>query len=454
MKLLKDFVNFKKVSVTQMEMKNAINSFFHMLSSSLCSNAFYLMLNNISTALLGFVFWKVITIFYTPAEVGIGVALLTASSLVAAIGNMGLGSGIIRFVPRSGAASNKIINIAFTMAGLVAILMSLLYLLCVEYWSQALMIIRETFGISLAFVLISIATGLSNLIDHALLAGRATQYVFLKNSVISLLKIPIPIFVFFSAGGLGIYLGTGVALGLGIIISGLFILPKVHKEFFFRPALVKSIIKKILPYSFTNYAAGLLNGSPGYIYPLIVINLLGEEYNAYFYIPWVLCTAIMVIPTGLSNSLFAEGSHDARSLARDGRRALLLSLILTIPTIGAIQFLSEWILDLFGPNYSIQGSLVLKYLSLSVFPMSISLLFIAINQVKKKLILIIAQAGLTSFLTIGLGYFFIIHYGILGIGIAYTVSNIIVALVVVWPLLNNIMEKDTTKGTNKLGYKR
>ncbi len=67
--------------------------------------------------------------------------------------------------------------------------------------------------------------------------------------------------------------------------------------------------------------------------------------HAYFTMAWMIAMVLTVIPGSLSQSLFAEGSHNpARLKGGGGRRALLIALLLTLPAVGALSLMGEWLL--------------------------------------------------------------------------------------------------------------
>jgi len=75
--------------------------------------------------------------------VGIGSALVSASGLVAALANLGLGVGLVRFIPEVKKRENLLINSSFTLAAGVALAGSVIYLAGVGRWSPALVFVQE-----------------------------------------------------------------------------------------------------------------------------------------------------------------------------------------------------------------------------------------------------------------------------------------------------------------------
>ncbi|MGI6078513.1 MAG: lipopolysaccharide biosynthesis protein [Fastidiosipilaceae bacterium] len=407
--------------------------------SSLYNNAFYLMLNTACTSVLGFVFWYVVARCFLSSDVGIGSALNSASSLVASFAGLGLGIGLVRFVPEIKEGAIRLINSAFTLAGVTAIAGSLLYLAGVKHWAPALIFLWKNHWLSGFFVLFTVSIALSNLIDHSFVAARTANYVFWKNLIANLIKLPLPVFVFASLKGFGIFAGIGVAFFITIALALFLFLPKVYKGYSPRPAWDSGMLKQVLPFSFTNYLSGLLNSVPTFIYPLMILNVIGPEQNAYYSMAWMIAMVLAIIPGSLSQSLFAEGSHNPERLGGgDGRRALVLAILLTIPAVGAVAFLGSWLLQFFGPAYAQNGTGVLRILVLSIIPLCVNRFFMTVNQVKKRVPLILGQAAYLAVISIGLGYLMLCKIGIKGIGVAYVIAQLSWAVIVVWPLWKDL----------------
>jgi O-antigen/teichoic acid export membrane protein len=411
--------------------------------SSLYNNAFYLMLNTACTSVLGFVFWYIMARYFSSSDVGIGTAIISASGLVASFAGLGLGIGLVRFVPEIKKNVVRLINSAFTLSGVAAIAGSLIYLAGINHWAPALTFLCKNYWSVVFFVLFTVSTTLSGLIDQSFIAVRTSNYVFWKNLLAGLLKLSLPILIFASLKGLGIFIGAGTAFLIASAVALFFFLPKVYYGYFPLPALDRELLKQVLPFSFTNYLSGLLNNIPTFIYPLMILNALGPEQNAYFYMPWMIAMILRVIPGSLAQSLFAEGAHNPGRLGGgDGRRALFLAVILTIPAAVVIALLGGWILHFFGSAYAQNGTGVLRILVLSIIPLCVNCFFMTVNQVKKRAPLIIGQSAFIAVISIGFGYYLLCEVGIDGVGIAYVIAQLSWAVIVFWPLWKELNKKE------------
>lgn len=401
------------------------------------------MLNTACTSVLGFVFWYIMAKNFSSSDVGIGSALNSASGLVASFAGLGLGIGLVRFVPEIRENAVRLINSAFTLAMVAAIVGSLIYLAGIKHWAPALIFLCKNYWSVVFFVLFTVSTTLSSLIDQSFIAVRTSNYVFWKNLLAGLLKLPLPVLVFASLKGFGIFTGIGTAFLIAIVVALFLFIPKVYKGYFPRLAWDREMLKQVLPFSFTNYLSGLLNNIPTFIYPLLILNVLGADQNAYFYMAWMISMVLGVIPGSLAQSLFAEGSHNPGRLGGgEGRRALSLAVLLTIPAAGVIALLGGWILHFFGPAYAQNGTGVLRILVLSIIPLCVNSFFMTVNQVKKRTPLIICQSAFLAVISIGLGYWLLCKVGIEGIGIAYVIAQLSWAVIVFWPLWKELNGKE------------
>jgi O-antigen/teichoic acid export membrane protein len=402
--------------------------------SSLYSNAFYLMFSTAGTSILGFVFWNIMARCFSRSDVGIGSALNAASGLVSSIATLGLGIGLVRFVPEVKDRAASLINSAFTLAGIASAAGALIYLLGLQHFAPALGFLRTNFWLACFFVLLTIGATVAGLVDQSLIAARTSGFVFWKNLTASLLKLPLPVLVFASLKGYGIFAGGGAAVLAALMLALFLFLPRAYDGFIPRPQWDGGLLKRVLPFSFCNYLSGLLNSMPGYIYPLMVLNILGPEQNAYFTMAWMIAMVLTIIPGSLAQSLFAEGSHNPGRLGGDGRRSLLISLLLTLPAVGVISLLGGWLLHCFGPAYARHSTGLLHILVLSIIPVCINSFFMTINQVKKHVPLIILQSAFLAVTSLALGYWLLGKTGLEGIGAAYLLAQSLLAVIVFRPI--------------------
>lgn len=396
----------------------------------LYSNAFYLMLNSVVVSLLGFVFWIIVARSYTAADVGLAAAIIAAMWLLANLSSLGLGFGLIRFLPAAKDKATTMINSSLTIVGLVSLVTSLIFLAGLSFWSPALIAIRQHYIFLVSFVLFTIAFTLFNLLNQVFIAKRTAKFTFIQGVISSTLKIPIPIIFVAFFGAFGIFASTGIAIFVAVLVAMLWFLRRVQKGYIPIPTIRKQIINDIAHYSLGNYFANLLWLAPSLLFPLMVVNILGAEMNAYFYIAWAIAVVLFMIPLSISLSLFAEGSYERSLLRANTMKSIKLCLVILLPAILLIFAIGDKLLLLFGQSYAESATTLLWLLALSALPLTINYIFLSIKRVQDDIRSTIIISAATTVITLGLSYFLMGRFGILGVGIGWTVGQTIVAIVV------------------------
>lgn len=398
--------------------------------SPLYSNAFYLMANSAANSGLGFIFWNVMAGLFPATEVGVGSTLVAAAGLVVNLGNLGLGIGLLRFVPEAGSErAGQFVNAVFTLAVTVTVVLALVYLSGLNFWTPALAFIREDMRLAVLFIFCAAALGLCDLVDYSLMARRATRYVLWKNLLVSLTKLFLPALFFGRLGGPGIFVSFGIAAAAGVSFALIRLLPRVYPGYIPRPRFSFGEVRSILPYSTVNYLAVLFNGATGMVLPLLVLHGLGAEYSAYFYLAWMMSNTVGLMVSGIAVSLFVEGSYNPALLAWQTRRSLVLAWLLLLPVTAGIYLLAPHFLVILGDDYTRNCTGVVRILILANFPTALNILYLTVNRVRGRLYLIILQAGFTTVLTLGLARWLMFRYGLVGVGLAHTCAQLFVFLV-------------------------
>lgn len=397
----------------------------------LYTNAIYLMIASGANALFGFVFWVIAARFYSPSDVGSAAAVISAVSLLTMLANFGLGYGLIRFLPNSGKRANAMINSCLTLGGLASAALVLIFLAGLDLWSPALFFIRDNPIYFAAFLLFALSSTLSALTEQAFLAERRAGFVLAKSLIFNLLRLPLPIVLAAFFHSFGIFASWGISLVVALVVSILFFLPRAQPDYQPRFTISRRVVNDMLHFSFANYLSVLFWSLPSLVFPIMVVNLLGAELNAYFYIAWAAGSVLTMIPSAASTSLFAEGSYEKERLGINIRRSLKMIFIFLVPAVILVLAIADKLLLLFGISYSESGTLLLRILAISTLPLAINLVYLGIKRVEKKLKVIVALTAFIAIVSLGLTYLLLPQMGINGAGIAWLITQGTVALVIV-----------------------
>jgi len=403
------------------------------IKSPLYRNSFFLMADTVVTSGLGFFFWMVVARFYTEAEVGWGAAIISAICLLGLLGRLGLGSALIRFLPKAEKPVDMI-NSCFTLSGVVALALAAIFIAGIYLWSPALGFVRDNPIFATAFAFFVLLHTFSEVMNSVFIAGRRAEFVLSKNVIFSLLKIPLPILLVLFFHAFGIVASWGIAIGVAFAVSLLLFLPKLQNPYKPMPKLNVGIIGNMWRYSAGSYLSSLFARAPELVLPIMIVNLLGAEHNAYFYVAWMVANLLFAIPSAVSQSLFAEGSHFEDKLRVNVRSSFKLIFSLLIPAIILLFLLGNWLLLLFGGSYSINGLMLLWILGLSSLLVGVNKVYNSILRVEGRIRELAIISGFIA-ITVLLGSYFVIPtVGIVGSGYAWLAGQGMVSLYVLFAM--------------------
>ena len=401
----------------------------HRLKEPIYRNSFFLLLNSGLGGILGFVFWIVAARFYPPAQVGMVSALLAAMMLLAAFSRLGFDMGVIRFLA---AEKDKpgMINSCLTITCLASLILAVIFSAGLDLWSPALSFIREDIPFMISFIVFTVAFALSVMLSSIFVAFRRTEFSFFQNTIAGVLRLALPVLAV-SAGAFGLFFSWGIGICITIAVSLLLFLPRLQPKYRPLPMIKKRVVNDMRHFSFMNYITGIFQGIPLYVLPLLVINILGSEATAYFRIAWAISGILfLTIPVAVCTSLFAEGSYNPEKLRNNAIRAARLMLMLIIPGVVLIFLLGDKILLLFGAAYSENGLRVLQILALSSIPAIFIQLYIVIRMVQKRMKPVILVAALIAVIVLGIIYVLMPQFGLVGVGIGWTLAQVIMAVLI------------------------
>jgi O-antigen/teichoic acid export membrane protein len=398
------------------------------LNDPLFKNSYFLMATTVIGSILGFIFWILVARNYTPHDVGLATALISAANLLVAFSLLGFNFGILRFLPNE-KDKQGMINSCLTITFLFSILLSAIFISGIDIWSPALLFIRENMIFLLFIVVLVFTTALVRLQQTIFVALRSAELSFIQNIIFSVLKlILIVCLVAFSI--FGIISSVAIATCITLVVSTFFLTPRRVHSYLPIPTVKKKMIKDMFHISSGNYIAENFGTIPNSVLPLMIINILNSEMNAYFFMSLTISNVLIMVPVAVNSSLFVEGSYAPEQFRNNVIKAIKFTFLLIIPAILGIFIFGDKLLLLFGKAYAENGFYVLCILVLSVIPLTIYKFYMTIKNIQLKVKPIIYLNALISILTIGLSYVLMIEIGLIGVAIGYTLGQGIGAVVV------------------------
>jgi O-antigen/teichoic acid export membrane protein len=423
--------------------RSPVKGFKAFYGVSLYRNAVYLILNNVVGQATGFFFWMAAARLYSTEAVGMASAAIAAMTLLATLSTMGLDFSLIRFLPGAGKQARDMINTCFTISGVASIALAFVFIAGLGFWSPALISIRQH-PIFLSIFVISVAASTLNAFSQqTFIAKRRAGLALTRGLVFGFSRfVPLVIMATFFKS-FGIFSAWGIAVSLAVVIS-LLSITKIEAGYYPLPIVKKEMLSDMARFSFTNYIANLILSIPILIFPMMVVNLVGAEQNAYFYIGWALGFILFMIPSSLSISLFAEGSHHRDKLSQEIVRSLKLVMLILIPAMILMLVVGDKLLLLFGRAYSENATNLLRILAFSALPYAVNQIYFSMKRVEMQMRIVIILSLFMAVVTLGLSWVLLPRMGITGIGIAWLVSQGMVAIGII---INFILRRNPKRPT-------
>jgi len=387
----------------------------------LYKNSFFIMLTSVSTAGFGFVFWMLAAKFYPKEEVGVATALVSSIVLLTNLSRLGLNFSIIRFLPERDKSS--IFSTSAIITTLFAIVLGAVFVAGTGFWSPELTLLKSPGNLVIYLVFLA-ANSLVILTGISFVAMRRAEFRFLQSLIVG--SRVIFLFPFIFLGMMGIFIAVGISFIAAVIIS-LLLLVKLGVRL--TPKIDKKFLNDAFHFSVGNYVTMMLMQSPNQILPIMVLNVLGAEEAAHYYIAFAIASLLFTIPQAVGTSLFVEGSH-GEALKKSTIKSLIAITVLLTPTVLFLYVFGGRFLALIGKDYATSGFELLRIMVLASFFVATCYVYLSIKRVQKDVIGLVSLSSLIFVLLIGLSYVFMIEFGIVGIGYAWIVSYGVAAIMV------------------------
>lgn len=364
---------------------------------------------------------------YSSEEVGLATALISSAGIIVSLSSFGLGTGIMRFLPRS-VERSALLNSVWIISMASALIFGTIFLAGIDIFSPALGSLKKPWFIAifLLFLIFQISAGL---LSSSLIALRKAEYSFAQNLGLGLriiLLIPLTF-----AGVMGIFGSLGIAFAVTSIM-GTYLLYKLGIAI--SPILKKNVIREIIHFSLANYTADFLNIAESSILPILILNLIGAKEAAYFYVAFSIASLLYAVPNSMFMSMFIEGSH-GEPLRKNMLKSFAAVGAIMIPAGIVIYFFGDVLLSLFNREYSENAFEILRLLVLSAVFVTFNSMFIAVKRIQGDIKPLIAVNALLFISTVLFGYIFMRQYGIFGIGLGWMAGQGVTAAVagaIVW----------------------
>ena len=397
----------------------------------LLQNAYALMASSALTAVLGLGYWVLAARRYPAEEVGRGSATIATMTLLSTIAVLNVPGSLTRYLPRAGRQAGRLVRSAYLLCGTIAGLASLAFLLGVGVWAPGFGFLRASPAMAAWFLAATVAWCIFTLQDCVLTGLRRAIWVPVENVVFGVVKTGLLLAFAAVAPGAGIFASWTIPMAAMVVPMNLLIFKVLLPRYGHagRPGEPQPIRYREVGVFLAGDSAGTMaNFAATAFLPVLVVSRFGPAVNAYFYVAWTAGVAINLLAVNMGMSLTVEGSRDGPQLGAHLRLSVQRLVRLLLPAVGGGVVLAPLVLGLFGASYAHAGSSLLRLMLVAAVPRAVVELYLGVvrAQGRSRPIALVqgAQAALFLVLVVSL----VGPAGTAGIGWAFVLSNLVVAV--------------------------
>ncbi|CAN5808046.1 hypothetical protein BH23THE1_BH23THE1_26270 [soil metagenome] len=400
------------------------------------SGAIFIYVETSVSLFLGYVFWILMSKFGTAEIIGTSSAIISLAGILAVVANLGIPTGVQRFLGKSFAHSSSEDTRYYFISSLLLIstscfIVTLSVVILSEYILTFFQIEGEFLLIS---VLLMISIVYATFFRGIVISSLQTKILTVSITLSAIIKIILGvIFLANDYGTFGLVLSFTINQCIVSVILAIAMIRLVHSSgnkmslndnFRIRIFNIARSIKEVFVSSLSNWIPLVITTIGSQVGTIFVYGINGATDAGLFFMALTIVAGI----TSIMYSLFTI-SLPAMSAMKDERRTfttytIKLSILIALPLSIAIMFYSEKILGLLGGVYT-DAALILEILILSLLPTAIhyGITSVVYSYGKYKEVLFLGLA--ISIPRVLLYYTLIPLWGGLGGAIGFTLGAII-----------------------------
>src|SRR5215207_3567353 len=332
-------------------------------------NAYALMLNTIVNSGLGLLYWIVAARTSTPDDVGRGNALISLMLLVSILTQADFGQALIRFLPRAGAGTRRLVLMSYGVAVGLAVLGATLAMA----WCHLLLDASDPLHVSLPFacwfMVSTVAWSVFSLQDSALTGLRASVWIPLENAVYGVVKLGLLVVVARTSLSDGVFTSWTLPV---ILLLFRRLVPR-HAASTADPYVpTPMVLTRYLAGGYVGHLAGQMSST---FLPVLVVQLLGSAQGGFFLPAQTAFAAMTLLSSAIVSSLVVEAAKNEAQAPRYAAAMLRRIAVTVWPAAAVVAVGAPWLLMLFGAEYRENATFLLQLLMLTVFPKVVTSLF-------------------------------------------------------------------------------
>lgn len=411
------------------------------LDSSLLRNAYALILNSAGTAVFGAAYWFAAARLYDPRDVGRGSAAISMMMLLAGLVPLNLPRALTRLIPLAGAGTGRLVVRSYLFTAVCAGLAGVVFLAGVELWSAKLAYLTGSWTSAAWFAVSVMVWSIFALQDVVLTGLRSAVWVPLENALFGAAKLVLLVWLAARLPGEGVFVSWTVPVVFALLPVNVLIFRRLiprHVSLVGERPRQPLGLRHMGVFLTGDYIGELARLASITLLPILVVDRFGPETNAYFYAAFTASWTVSLFADNIAAALTVEGSLDQSLLAAHLRRALRRLVALAVPLTAVMVAGASLVLRLYGREYAEAATVVLQLMAVAVLPHSLIMLQLGVARAQGRAGQLAVIQVVLCVLILGLSVILMGPLGITGVGVAWLVSQLVVAAAVV-PALRNAL---------------
>jgi O-antigen/teichoic acid export membrane protein len=408
-------------------------------------NSAYIMAVTVVTSALGFVFWLVAARRFDATQVGLSAALVSAMTLVSLLSNLGINTALVQMLPRRkpGLEWSATLNAGLFCGLLSSGVAGALTVVLLPLISSRFSLLEHSLGYMLVFVGGVVLTTATNLLDYACIAERRAEKTLIRNTVFSVVKIPVLVIpAVVALGTFGVFFSWVAATAVTVLVAAVMI-PGLGRGYRISREGVWRELGRLRGYIAGHHSINIGNFAPWWLLPVFVTIQVSAASTAYFYATWRVCGLLFLISPSVASAFTAEGAHSPDRLWHIAARTQRAIMMLLIPGCVLFAVTGHWILAAFGSEYASAALPLLLLFTVASLPDSIMDVWVGVLRVEGRLRFgSWLQLG-TAAMALIMSWFLLPPLGISGAGVGWLASRIVGVALVGWDYRRQRMLRDS-----------
>ncbi|MEJ7696113.1 MAG: glycosyltransferase [Candidatus Limnocylindrales bacterium] len=333
-------------------------------------------------SLLGFGFWWVASRQFSQEAVGLASATVAASILIGRLTVSGLGTSLAGFMPSYRGPRASLLASGVLIAAAIGATLGLLFAVIAPIVSAEYGPLRADLMFFALFVTGVGLTSIGVVLDQILLSLHLGNLQLLRNIVFAGSKLLFLVIGASILGGTAPTLIFGVwALGDAVSLLSLLVIRRSASEV--GPvSFAFGVVFRLARNAIGHHAISSMRTGPALFMPVLVTGMLSASANAAFYVALILTTALQVVASSATFTLYAVGARSPHALRHQLRVTLGLSTSIVLLGMVMVVLLGPLFLGLFGPSYVEQAGDSLPWLAACAIPLVVIDHWIALRRIR------------------------------------------------------------------------